>query len=147
MSFIVKFLKFLCVDILFYTDQATSSGWPQTGLTNQRKIPNTVIVIGEQITIKALNFGPLISWYWYSAFPSLSSSHGLQQNGKFSNRPVNYGPYTSSNPVRESNHFPHDIGYTYENIHQQDPGGLSKNSYVPTPPSPPGNTRGHLGGE
>ena len=74
----------------------------------------------------------------HSALSSLSSDHNHQQNGKFYNRPVNYGPYTSTNRVRESNYFPRDIGYTYENIHQQAPGGPSKNSQVITS----GNTLG-----
>ena len=84
----------------------------------------------------------------HSALPSLSSSQDHQQNGKFYNRPVNYGPYTTSNRVRESNYFPRDIGYTYENIHQPGPRGPSKNSHViSSQPSPPPPQLGGSGGD
>ena len=88
-----------------------------------------------------LNLSKCILWLAeanHSTLSSLSSSRNHQQNRKFYNRPVNYGPYTSSNRVRESDYFPRDIGYTYENIHQQAPGGPSKNRHVITS----GNTRG-----
>ena len=55
-------------------------------------------------------------------FPSSTSYQlGARPGGRYYNQPVNYGRYTSHNPVTQSNYYTQDIGYSsqqpdYQNI-------------------------------